>query len=175
MTRLFARRRDSAGFTLVEVMVGMVMMTAIVGIVGPMMISAMNATSRVELQSRAVDELRLSVQQIGRELRSAVCIKEPHFTSDPTQTTGTVLDFTTDANNVRYEVVYAIANGKLTRAVNSTTGTVASDVTSGLFTQFSTPRRSVSMTFTVQVGPKQKPDSLTTTIAGRNAWRSNCT
>jgi prepilin-type N-terminal cleavage/methylation domain-containing protein len=166
--RTLPRRTGERGFTLVETMVGMVLMTSIVGIVGPMMISAMTATSRVEFQSRAVDELRQAVHQIGRELRSARCIATP---APNTGTAGT-LAFTTEANNTTYDVTYAVTGGKLVRTVGTSSRVVAKYLTAGTFEHFATPRRSVALSFTVRVDNRQKPDTLATTIAGRNAWRA---
>lgn len=168
MRRLAAR--GDAGFSLVEVMVGMVLMTSIVGIVGPILVSSMSTTSRVEFQSRAVDELRQAVHQIGRELRSARCIRTPEANGAP----GTTLDFTTEANNSSYDVRYDVVGAELRRTAGSpaVTTKVARYLTAGTFQHFATPRRSVELSFTVQVDGRQEPASIRTTIAGRNAWRA---
>jgi hypothetical protein len=42
----------------------------------------------------------------------------------------------------------------------------------GAFQQISTPRRTVVITVKVQTSPKITPRVLSTTIAGRNAWRT---
>jgi len=164
--------RAEHGVTLIELSVAMSLMAVGATIFGPMLTSAMGSAKSVQLQSESIDNLTIASTAIARELRSAQCI-----TSPAENTTGTTLDFTTAATNGEpYEVVYAVAGGTLTRTVkNSTLVVTEADhlvSTSDAFRQIATPRRTVVLTFRVQVDPKRSPRVFTTTIAGRNAWRT---
>jgi Tfp pilus assembly protein PilW len=165
-------RRNERGTSLVEVMIAMMIMTSIVGIVGPILVSSMRTTGSVEAQSRTIDELRIAMASIGRELRSAECVYSPAVPAGASSASGTTLDFRTVANNVVNRVVYTIDGSTLTRQVNAgALQKVAQGLTAGSFVQFSTPRRSVRLDFSIRLGTSGAPDRLATTIAGRNAWR----
>lgn len=167
-----AMRRDDRGTTLIEVMIATMIMTAIGAIVGPILVSSMRGTGRVESQSLSVDELRIAMASIGRELRSAECVYSPAVPSGATSAAGATLDFRTVANNAVNRVVYTITGPTLTRQANGgAVRKVAQGLTAGSFEQFSTPRRSVRLDFTIRTGSTGTPDRLATTIAGRNAWR----
>jgi Tfp pilus assembly protein FimT len=169
--RSVARMRAEHGVTIMEMTVVMALMAIAGGIFGPILTSTMTSAQRTSSQSESVDNLRFATTAIARELRSAVCI-----TSPTENTTGTSLQFTTSANDTSYEVQYIVSGSKLTRQVvgSAQVTTVASSLvsTSDAFRQISTPRRTVVLTFRVQTSPKISPRVLTTTIAGRNAWRT---
>jgi type II secretory pathway pseudopilin PulG len=166
------RRHREAGFTVLEMVVAIGLMTVLGAITGPVLVSAMNGASRVQAESDSVDQLRLALVGIGRELRSAECIDQPAL-NGATSASGPTLDFTTDANGANYEVAYIFTGGTLTRQVAGATAHVlASGIVSGSFVHWSTPRQSVVVQVSVQLDPKQAAQSVTTTVAGRNAWRS---
>jgi type II secretory pathway pseudopilin PulG len=170
------RRPDGAGMTLVEVLVAMTLMAAIVPVFGPLLLSATRSARSLGFQSQTLDGLRLAVATIGRELRSAECIGLP-VANGPA---GSVLRFRTDAfltaaGTSGYEVTYTAVSGELRRQVTGSAGpTIAA---TGLvdpadaFQQSFTPRRSVRLVFRVRSAPGSPVRDVTTTIAGRNAWR----
>ena len=169
------RRGAEAGISLVEVLVAMTLMVAIVPIFVPLLVSSTRSARSLGLQSQTLDELRLAVATIGRELRSAECIYEP-VANGPA---GSTLRFRTEAflttaDTAAYEVTYTAAVGELRRQVTGQGSTIA---TTGLvspsdaFQQVFTPRRSVKLVFRIQIAPDQPIRDVTTTIAGRNAWR----
>lgn len=172
------RRTREAGMTLVEVLVAITLMVAIVPVFGPLLLSATRSARALTLQSQTLDELRLAVTTIGRELRSAECISSPV----PNGPAGAVLRFRTDAfltatGHESYEVTYTAAAGELRREVTGSPGpTVAATglvvvVPSDAFRQIFTPRRSVRLVLRVQSAPDSPVRDVATTIAGRNAWR----
>jgi len=161
--------------SLVEVMVAMALMVAIVPVFVPLLLSASRSARELGFQSQTLDQLRLTVATIGRELRSAECIYEPVANG----AAGPTLRFRTDAflsasDSTSYDVTYTAAAGELLRQV---TGQGRTSVAGGLvdptgaFQQFSTPRRSVTLLFRVQSDPKDPVRDVATTIAGRNTWR----
>jgi hypothetical protein len=156
--------------SLVELTVAMGLMLAIVPIFMPLLLSATRTVGALGAQSEAVSQLRVAVAVIGRELRSGECISEPI----PNGPAGSTLRFTTNANNMTYEVTYRLSGGELRRQV---TGQSAQIVATDLigpsvpFQQLFTPRRSVSITLIVQADPRHPRRDVTTVIAGRNAWR----
>lgn len=164
--------------SLVEVLVAITLMVAIVPVFGPLLVSATRSARALGLQSQTLDELRLAVTTIGRELRSAECISSPVPNGAP----GPVLRFRTDAfltaaGHDSYEVTYTATAGELLRQVTGSPGpTVAATGLvnpSDAFEQIVTPRRSVRLVLRVQSAPDSPVRDVSTTIAGRNAWR-NC-
>ena len=165
-----------AGVSLVEALVAITLMVAIVPIFVPLLISSTRSARSLGFQSQTLDQLRLTVANIGRELRSAECIYLPVANG----AAGDTLRFRTDAflsagGNAGYEVTYTAAPGELTRKVTgpqastiAATGLVAP---SDAFQQIVTPRRSVKLVFRIQADPDTPVRDVTTTIAGRNAWR----
>jgi Tfp pilus assembly protein PilW len=157
--------------SLVEVLVAMSLMVAIVPVFVPLLLSSTRSARSLGLQSETLDQLRLAVATIGRELRSAECIYEPA----PNGPGGPTLRFLTNANNATYEVTYTVGAGELRR---QRTGQGATTAATGLvapyddaFRHVFNPRRSVKLVLRVQTDPEQPVRDVTTTIAGRNAWR----
>ena len=125
----------------------------------------------MQVKSQSIDSLRNALAAIGREMRSAACVTVPDK-----NTTGSVLRFTTDANNSTYEVTYTASAGQLLRQV--TGESTVTLVETGLvnpgdaFTHISTPRRTVKVLFHFQPDPKEPALDLSTVVAGRNAWHA---
>jgi prepilin-type N-terminal cleavage/methylation domain-containing protein len=169
------RYRANAGMSLVEVMVAMTLMLVIVPVFGPLLLSASRSARSLGLQSQTLDELRLVMATIGRELRSAECIYEPVANG----AAGATLRFRTAAfltvgGNAAYEVTYTAVVGELRRQVTGQVTTIAATGLvdpSAAFEQEFTPRRSVKLAFHIQSEPQSPVRDLVTTIGGRNAWR----
>jgi len=161
--------------SLVEVMVAMTLMVAIVPIFVPLLISSTRSARALGFQSQTLDGLRLAVATIGRELRSAECIYQP-VANGPA---GATLRFRTNAfltggDTDSYEVTYTAAAGELRRQVTGQGSTIAAGglvAPADAFQQVVTPRRSVKLVLRIQSEPETPVRDVTTTIAGRNAWR----
>lgn len=157
--------------SLIEMMVAISLFGAIVGVMGPVMTSAFNSTRVVQNESRALDEIRVAISRIDRELRSAECITSPAAGS-----AGSVLDFRTHANGSPYDVTYSVVDGQLVRTVGTDTQHVGEGivVTSEEFGRAANPgqRDAVAIELNVRFEGAHNPRVVSTTIAGRNAWAS---
>ncbi len=171
------RSAREAGFSAIELVVAMSLLTAIVAIFGPVMTSSFNSARVTQNESRALDEIRNAVSRIDRELRSAECITAPTAGS-----TGSGLTFTTYADDgtnpsSAYEVTYSVdADGYLTRTVGTTTTQVGEGivVTSEEFGHVANvgERAAVSIDLQVRFEDDHSPRKISTQIAGRNAWKA---
>ena len=158
--------RDS-GVTLVELMISMILMALAVAIVATTLGLAQRTTNRIERSSDAIDAARLVSATLDRELRSAVCIREPLPNQVPPCN---VLNFQTVASpgdGITYEVV----DGTVIRTENGTSRTVIGNVgsTTTAFAQMMTPLRTVVVDIPIR-SANGGEFHLLTTIAGRNAW-----
>ena len=168
-------RGAESGMSLVEVLVAISLTVAIVPVFVPLLMSATRSARALGLQSQTLDQLRLTVATIGRELRSAECIYEPvaNGAAGPTLRFRTTA-FLTTAGSGTYDVTYTAAVGELRRQA---AGQGSTTVATGLvdpevaFQQVFTPRRSVKLLLRVRSDPKDPVRDVATTIAGRNAWR----
>lgn len=166
-----------SGFTAIEVVIAMSLLTAIVAVFGPVMTSSFNSARVTQNESRALDEIRIAVARVDRELRSAECIAAP-----AAGTTGSTLTFTTYADDgtnsgTAYEVTYGVNDeGFLTRTVGTTTTTVGEGivVTSEEFGHVSNAgeRAAVSIDLQVRFEDDHSPRRISTEIAARNAWKA---
>lgn len=169
-------QEDERGVTLVELIVAMALLAIAAPIVGMAMVSSLRATDEMAVSSQVLDELRLQVTAISRELRSATCI-----TSPGENTSGTTLTFTTasnglDPNHVDSRVTYEVVGGELRRTQGSATSVVSRGIVGPVtpFRQVTTPRRSVHIDFSVRLLDGDPAQQIGTVVAGRNAWRT-CT
>lgn len=161
------------GLTVVEMTISMVLLVAVVSMFGSILPNSMNSANSLTSQSESVDSLVISMTAIARELRSAQCIFAP-----TENTSGSSLHFTSSVNNndpSTYDVTYSISGGTLTRQLVGGPSVIEAQHLvnySSAFRQISTPRRTVVLTFQDQVDPNATPRVFTTTVAGRNAWRT---
>ncbi len=159
-------RRDR-GVTLVELMISMALTGLVVGIVAATLGLAQRTTNRIESSSNAIDAARLVSATLDRELRSAVCIKEPV----PNQAAPrNVLNFRTVASpgeGITYEVV----DDTVVRTENGSSRTVIDNVgsTTTAFAQLMTPLRTVVVDIPIR-SANGGEFHIQTTVAGRNAW-----
>ena len=165
-----ARFRSESGITVLEMAVSMTLISIVFAVFLPVLDTATRSVRPLQAQSVAVDELRSSLTMIGRELRSALCVKHP----DANGPSGNVLDFITEANDTQYEVTYTVANGQLLRQVTNESEVILVGTgltgTNPAFTYIATPRRTVNVDFTYQPDPTQPGRELSTVMTGRNAW-----
>lgn len=78
------RPRDDHGFSLVELIVVMTMFSAIMAMVFTILITLTNQARNDLAQSRAVDQARVGIAQIDRQVRSGNLIIDPQFDFGPT-------------------------------------------------------------------------------------------
>ncbi len=163
-----SRLRGEEGVTLVELMVSMAIMTLVIALAGPTLLSAMEATNRVERTQSTVDDAQLIVARLDRELRSATCISAPAVNAS-----GNTLTFDMLTASGEAEVTYSVTVGGVSRTEGSATEVLANDVgaTTTAFTQVATPLRTIEVAIPL-VSANGGSFVLRTTIAGRNAWRS---
>jgi type II secretory pathway pseudopilin PulG len=166
------RRRSEAGLSLVEVVVTVALLSAVSAVFLPLMATATRATRPMEVQSQSIDSLRNALAAIGRELRSADCVSEPAANA----AAGNQLRFTTDANDMTYEVTYTATDGQLLRQVTGEDSVTLLETglvnTGDAFTHIATPRRTVKVVFHFQPDPREPVLDLSTVVAGRNAWHA---
>ncbi len=166
------RGRDENGFSLVEVVVTVALLSIVSAVFLPLMDTATRSVRPMQVESQSIDSLRNALASIGRELRSADCISAPVANAGPSNT----LTFTTEANNSDYEVTYTATAGELLRQV--TGQSTVTLLETGLvnpgdaFTYIATPRTTVNVAFHFQPDPAEPALDLSTVIAGRNAWHS---
>jgi prepilin-type N-terminal cleavage/methylation domain-containing protein len=78
-----------AGFTLIELMVVVALLSMVIGIFMSALVIVQNGVARQERRSQANDQLRLAVQQLDREIRSGNVFSDP--TAEPNNpTTGQI-------------------------------------------------------------------------------------
>lgn len=171
-----ARAREERGMTLIELTVAVGLFGAVVAIVGPLMTSALDAGREVTNESRALDEIRVSIARIDRELRSACEVTTPGIDQ-----TGSSLTFKTKANSAQaYEVTYEVnSDGELTRTTTDETEVIGEGlvVTTEEFTHTldnTGTRARVGIRLEVRYEESNDPRVIATTIAGRNTWEA-CT
>ncbi|HLG00820.1 MAG TPA: hypothetical protein VI916_10130 [Acidimicrobiia bacterium] len=158
--------------SLIEVVVATSLMGAVVAVLGPAMISSFNAGRIVDNESRALDEVRVAIARIDRELRSASCIASPTAGSG-----GSTLAFTTMAGAAgAYDVTYSVSGGQLQRTTASGSQNIGNGlvVTSHEFSHAANPgqRASVDIALQVRFDASRDPRTVETTVTGRNAWEA---
>ena len=157
------------GASLIELTVTMFVMGIVSALVSGTMISAFNATNRMQRSTVAIDGARLVSASLDRELRSAMCISAPAENQS-----GNTLTFVTLANGVETTLSYVVSAGNLPRQTGlGTPLTMITNVgtTSTAFTQLVTPLRTVKVRIPIK-SENGGVFTLQTTVAGRNVWRS---
>lgn len=176
MVRLvWGRWREEHGVSLAEMTVALIMLAAVVAIMGPVMVSSLRSGRVLGNESRAVDEIRVSVARIDRELRSACIVTSPAI-----DTAGSKLTFKTsiDPDAGPYEVSYEVTDGQLVRTTADGTQIIGEGlvVTADEFRYTENPvesRAQIAINLNVRYEDANSPRVIGTTIAGRNTW-SGC-
>ena len=191
------------GITLVELMITVVLLTVVGVIIGGIMASALRSTRNIEGAARTNDEVRLVIQQVERDFRSAeqVC--------DPTGgDSGSTLHLRVQTGSGLEEVVYALDRDKdddsvddgdgiaeLTRTVDGGTPRVVVENVVNDFVATETGEaqplftsqaagdepgapsfgKVVSFTVWIDTNPRDdiSPKLETTELGGRNIWNPN--
>jgi prepilin-type N-terminal cleavage/methylation domain-containing protein len=164
---------DQRGFSLMEMMVAVALIGIIVPIFGPMMVTTLRTTDELSANSQVLDELRLQLATINRELRSAEC-----FSSPAGNASGSTLRFTTAADfglgSNAAPVAYTVVGTELIRTQGGETRVVGTNLVGPAqpFRQITSPRRSIEIRLDVRVLPNDPVQRIETVVAGRNAWRT---
>jgi type II secretory pathway pseudopilin PulG len=170
-------RSDESGITLAELVVALALLVVAAPIVGTEMLSSLRATTQLSDSSQVLDELRLQVTAISRELRSASCIASPAPNGSGTKLTFNTASNGVGPNSAGSTVTYEVVAGELRRTQGTGSAAVVSRGIVGPaapFRQVTTPRRSVEVSFSVRLLPDKPAQTIRTVVAGRNAWRT-CT
>lgn len=173
--RLGARAQGERGFSLVELIVTVALFGVVVAVMGPVLTSSMAAGREVDNESRALDQVRVAVARIDRELRSACEVSAPALGSS-----GSELTFRTETGNSgSYAVTYRIVGGQLIREQGSSSVPIADGlvVTSQEFRHEQNAvasRAQIAVELQVRFEQDNSPRQLSTLISGRNTW-SACT
>ena len=159
--------RSDHGVTLIELTILMALTALVVVIISATLGLAQRATNRIESTAEAVDSARLVSATLDRELRSAVCIKEPLPNQVPPRN---VLNFQTVASpggGITYEIV----GDSVIRTEGSNSREVIRNVgaTTTAFDQKMTPLRTLVVDIPIR-SANGGEFHMQTTIAGRNAW-----
>jgi type II secretory pathway pseudopilin PulG len=160
--------------TLVELVVAMAILSLVSGAFLTLLSTAMRQTAPLNAQAQTIDELRNATATIARELRSAECLYAPAANGAASN----VLRFTTffGGGTSSYEVTYTATGTHLLRQVTGEPAVrMVSDAlvnTSDAFEHLATPRRQVRIRLHVQTKAGGTIRDLSTTVAGRNAWKS---
>lgn len=160
-----SRLRGDAGVTLIELLVSMTIMTLVMALAGPTLLSAIGATNRLQHTQSAIDDAQRIAARLDRELRSAVCISSPAENASGNDLVFDRLDGTT--------ITYAVTSGQVSRQEGLAAAQVLATrvgATTTAFTQIATPLRTVEVAIPIQ-SDNGGSFLLQTTIAGRNAWR----
>lgn len=159
--------RGDDGVTLIELTISMALTALVLVIISATLGLAQRATNRIESTADAVDSARLVSATLDRELRSAVCIKEPL----PNQVAPrNVLTFQTVASPGA-GITYEIVGDSVIRTEGSSSREVIRNVgsTTTAFNQLMTPLRTLVVDIPIR-SANGGEFHLQTTIAGRNAW-----
>lgn len=74
-------RREESGFTLVELLVSMIILGIIFGLTFTILTSTISGTKTGQARSNAIDEARLGVEQLERQIRSGNVLYAPTYDS----------------------------------------------------------------------------------------------
>src|SRR5262249_49752155 len=113
VNRLLARRRDTereGGFTIIEIVVAMSLLSLVMVIILSSLWSVQKSETFARGREAAIDNMRISLNRISRDLRQAT-----NFTTAPTPSH---VDFYTYINGLSAHVVYDVTGGVITRSVN---------------------------------------------------------
>ena len=119
MRRLLARRlraTDDSGVTLVELLVSMTIFSVIISIIYGVLISVQKQTADTVKRADAVDQVRLGLSEIDRQVRSGNVLYNPIFETLPMS-----MRVYTQANGLQRCVQWQIASGVLRTRSWSTT------------------------------------------------------
>lgn len=146
MSRIF---RDSGGFTLVEMLVSIGILSIVMGTVGTALFQSLKTQSGVIDDGTAINELRKGLSWFASDVKMAQTSTLIDLDPAVDTVTFTWTDQFQDAS-VPHTSTYAVVGDELIRTYDSNSHAVARDVVSA---EFSLSSRSVVVKVTVNSGP----------------------
>lgn len=154
-TRSRCRRISAAetGFTLIEVVITVALLSIVLGAMLTIFESVQRSTAFVQNRSETLDSMRLVVDQITKEIRQA--------TSVSASSTISYLDMTTYVLGVSKRIEYQASGTTLTRSVDGAPAVaVQTDLTStSLFTYTDSVSNVALISLNLSVHPVARPDT----------------
>ena len=123
MTRRTVSLRTERGFTIVELLATMAVMSVVLTVFAQVLITTSHTSSRVEEQSALQDEVRASVDRLTTDFRQAT---NTNGTSPVESVSGTTLTFDSPDRMTPFHlrrIAYRLVGGTLQRSVTTSTNT----------------------------------------------------
>jgi type II secretory pathway component PulJ len=163
LLRKTSARND--GFTVIELTVTMGILLIVMGSLLTVFESAQRTQSFATNRSETLDEMRLAMEQMSKDIRQATVIDASSSTSR--------IEMDTYVLGVTEHVIYEATGDVLTRSVGASSGAPLQRrlVETSLFTYSPTITGAQIVTMTLRVAPKNAPDTvleLTSEIRLRN-------
>ena len=142
-----------AGFTLIEVLITVTLLVVVVGSMMGVFESVQRSEAFVQNRSEALDEMRLAIDQMSKDIRQA--------TSVSANSTPSYIDIQTYVLGVSKEVVYQATGSTLTRKVGTGTAVrIQTRLTSTNLFTYTDAVSDVSLVgLTLSVNPLHRPDT----------------
>jgi Tfp pilus assembly protein PilW len=158
MTRTTARRAelDEHGTSLIELLFALALLTIVVVAFGSSFLSVQKSDAYVQGRSQSLDEMRVTINRMTRDLRQGAS-----FVGQPTASDVTVRTY---VNGVARDVRYQVSGSDLLRSVGGGTPVALQHgvVTPDIFTFAPDTTNPQVVTITLQVEPSNAPDTTVT-------------
>ena len=131
---------QAEGFTLVEMLVGVTLLTIVMSTIGTSSFQALKTQQRVSEDGLAVNELRKGLGWFAEDAKMATSTNLTDNAPATTTITMSWRDYfnVTSTSGVLHTAIYALNGGRLERTYDGSTHTVARDVVTALFSLAST-------------------------------------
>ena len=149
--------REAEGFTLVEMLVGITLLTIVMSTIGTSSFQALKTQQRISEDGLAVNELRKGLGWFAEDAKMATSTNLTDGAPATTTVTMSWRDYfnVTSTTGVLHTASYALNGDRLERTYDSSTHTVARDVVTALFSLGST-------TVTAQIEVNAEPGTTRT-------------
>jgi prepilin-type N-terminal cleavage/methylation domain-containing protein len=115
--------RDERGFTIIELLATMAVMSIVLGVFGQMLVMTSKTSSRVEEQATLQNDVRAAVDRLTTDFRQAT---NANGTSAVESVSATTVTFDSPDRMTPFHlrrVSYRLANGRLERSITTSTDT----------------------------------------------------
>ena len=145
------RAREQAGFTLIELTVVMMLFGIVISVIFAMLINTQKSESFARTRGETLDELRVTMDRMTKELRQA--------TSVVGMPTPSHVEFMTYENGTVADVTYDATGTTLTRKIGASPATTIESglTTTSLFTYVPSPSTSQVVDIALVVRPVNLP------------------
>ncbi len=152
----FSSRETSAesGFTVIEITVTMLLLAVVVTSLLTIFESVQRTSAFTQDRTQSLDDMRIAMARISKELRQASTIREGSST--------TRLDIDTFVNGAATRVVYEASGEELTRTVGVSSAPVLGELASTnvfAYSSETTITDSTLVTVLLTVHPERRPDT----------------